>query len=470
MDLRPLPGDAAAVRAAAADLQAAIPQLRTGHAAAVRLQELLDGEHWRGEAFTAFARTVERKPLAPALERAVDAMGEAAAHLHRFAARFDDHQAELAHLRAQAAAVGAGTDPTDPAAAEAAEAELRAIERRAAAVHDDHRRDLDELAAVLGALGEEPTFAEPPPSAWDRVAGAVGGIADVAWSFGTGVVEGVRDLAVGIYELAELLLTPQGWATIASSGDELAAIWRAAVDDPLGFAAALGSALLDLDTLRDDPARWLGRRVPDLVLALATVGAGTVAGRAAASVRGVRSARFAERFLDRDPLDLSPAAAADRLRRSDGVAGRYVALGVDEADLHRIGSGALTSAETPLGRLALRVDGGLAGLPGGTALRQAPGLVLDEIRGVTDAAFDRGLHALGTPTELPGTLWMKRHFADQVTFGTTSRLARWDGLLVGAPALSPAAYAGVAAVEVLDLADLAADAHGAAQAAVEVSR
>jgi len=465
--LVPLPGDPGALRAAASDLQSTIPQLRAAHVAAVRLERLLDGDHWRGEAFEAFTRVVERKPLPVALDRAVDRIGQAAEHLRAYAARLEELQQAMAHLRARAASVPA-PGPDDAAAAEAVAAELRAIEAQARELHDDHRRALEEVAGTFGWLSEEPTFAEPPPSAWERATGALGGLVDVAWSFGTGVVEGVRDMALGIYDLGRLLLTPSGWETILSSGDEVWAVLQYAWANPGAFLAELGSALLDLDTLREDPARWLGRRVPDLLLAVATMGAGTVGARAAASVRGVRTARFAEQAFGRPRLDLSPGAAADRLGGLDGMAGRYAGLGVDEGRLARVDGGALARTDTPLGRLATEVDGRLARVPGGTSLRQAPGIVLDEIRGVTDRPVDVALDRLGLGTEVRGAPWVRRTFGNVVTGGLTNQLGMADGLLVGAPALSPLAYGSIATVQAVSLLDKGADVHGAVEAALTV--
>lgn len=462
----PLPGDPAAVRGAAADLHHVVPQLRTAHVAAVRLEEVLAGEHWRGEAFDAFRGVVERKPLPAALAGAIDAMGEAAQQLLGFAARFEANQRELDHLRRQAEAVQASlaaADPTDlaaVAAAEAAAAELRSLELRAQAVHDEHRAATTELGATLDRLSEEPTFAQPPPSTWERFTGAVSGAFGAAWSFGTGVVEGVRDLVVGIYELASLL-NPARWPELWANRGQIAAVLQYAWEHPGEFLGQLGSALLDLETLREDPARWLGRRVPELLLSLATVGAGTVGARAAASVRGLQGLRLADRLQDRTSPLLSAAHSAERLRAADGLAGRYVRIGVDETRLAHHGTGAFARTDTPLGRLAVALD---AGVPGAGGARQLPGLVLDEIRGFTDIPVD------ATPAHLPDRVvdlagpTLKRSFASWATNGLTADLGMLDGLLVGAPALSPGAYASIAGVQSLSIAERAVSLHDLVQA------
>lgn len=464
----PLPGDPGAVRAAAADLQHVIPQLRTAHAAAVRLEELLDGAHWQGQAFQAFSRVVERKPLVPALDRAIAAMAEAAGQLRWFAEGFEDHERQLDHLRQQAAAVQAGIDPADPASAEAAAAEVRSLEQRAHAVHDEHHAAGVRVASVLDQLSEEPTFAEPPPSNWERVTGAageaLGEAVSVVWSFGTGVVEGTRDLVVGVYEVVRLL-DPARWPELWAHRGQVLAVLEYAWEHPLEFAGALGTVLLDLDTWREDPARWLGRRVPDILLTLATMGAGTVGARAASSVRGLRGLRLADRLLDRSPDAISAANAAARLRQADGIAGAYARIGADGSRLAHHGSGAFARTDTPFGELARALD---ARVPGAGAGRQLPGLALDEIRGLTDIPVDAALaHLPGPVVDLAGPT-VKRTFASWATNGLTSDLGTIDGLLVGAPALSPATYAALAGVEVLNVTDRIVGASDLVEAAIAI--
>jgi len=451
----PLPGDAGAVRAAAADLQHVIPQLRTAHVAAVRLQELLAGEHWQGEAFAAFSRVVERTPLASALERAISSMAEGAEQLRWFATRFEDHQAQLDHLRQQAAAVQAGIDPADPAAAEAAAAELRSLEQRARAVRDEHRASLAQVGAALDELAEEPTFAEPPPSTWERFTGAAADAAGAAWSFGTGVVEGTRDLVVGVYEIARFM-DPARWPELWANRGQVLAVLEYALAHPAEFAGALGTALLDLDTLREDPARWLGRRVPEVLLAVASLGAGTVGARAAASVRGMHGLRLADRLVGRAPGVISAADAAAQLRRADGIAGAYARLGADGTRLAHHGSGAFALTDTPLGDLALALDEGVSGAGVG---RQLPGLALDEIRGFTDIPVDAVLARLPDRAgDLAGPP-IRRSFATWATNGLSADLGVIDGLLVGAPALSPTTYGALVGVEVLSLSERAVGVH-----------
>lgn len=459
-----LPGDSGAIRAAAGDIAGTIPRLRTAHHAAVRLDEVLTGGCWQGEAFDAFRQVVERKPPPQALDVAVDRMARAIDELARFAARFDEHQAQLRHLRAQAAEVAAGSNgDLDPAEAAAAADRLRVIEEQARAVHDEHRRSLDSVAEVFDWLDDETTFAQPPPSNWERVSGAFGdaveGLGDLAASFGLGVYEGFRDLVLGIRDLV-LLLDPRGWPGLWAERGQLVTILQYAWDNPVEFLGELGAALLDLDTLFSDPARWLGRRVPDLLLALATVGAGTVGARAAGSVRTLRGPL---RTAADAAAPLGPATAGGRLRIADGIAGRYVRIGADDARLTSTGAGAFSRTDTVLGRLATRFD---ALGPAAQVGRQLPGTVLSEIRAITDLPVDMILRRLplGDTTSGAATPWAGRAFGDLATNGFTSRLGMIDGLLVGHSALSPQAYAAIATVAGVDLLDSAAGVLGTADA------
>lgn len=451
-----LPGDSAAVRSAAGDIAGSVPRLRTAHGAAVRLEEVLVGTHWQGEAFDAFRRVVERKPLPAALDVAMDRMGRAAEELQRFASRFDDHQDQLRHLRGQAEALSASLHgEVDPMAAAEVAARLRAIEERAQDVHEQHRRSLDLVADVFDWLDGETTFASPPPSTWERATGALW---DVASSFGLGIHEGFRDLVLGIRDLL-VLLDPRGWSELWAQRGQLVAVLQYAWDEPVEFLGELGSAVLDLDTLFSDPARWLGRRVPDLLLALATVGAGTVGSRAAGTVRTLRGPLT--RATNRTEGALP--SVGERMRAADGIAGRYVRVGVDEARLTRTGSGAFARTDTVLGRLATRAD--QLG-PAVQVGRQLPGALLDDIRTVTDLPLTRAMDHLGVTgqgREAVGP-WAGRAFGSWATNGFTSQLGMVDGLLVGHAALSPQAYATLATVTGVSILDSGADAVGAAEA------
>ena len=293
------------------------------------------------------------------------------------------------------------------------------------------------------------------------VGDAVGGIWDVASSFGVGVYEGFRDLLVGIYDLITLL-DPRGWPELWAKRGQLVAILQYAWDNPVEFLGDLGAALLDLDTLFSDPARWLGRRVPDILLALGTAGAGTVAARAAGSVRTLRGplARAAR------VTDVPSRTPGEQLRRADGLAGRYARIGADDTRLTQTGRGALTRTDTVLGRLATRADGlGHAVQTG----RQVPGAVLGEIRAVTDVPLNRALDRLPMTEGMRATVtpWAGRTFGSFVTGGFTGQLALVDGLLVGHAALSAKAYASLASVTGVRALDHLAGAVGFGQAVVE---
>ncbi|MBI2169352.1 MAG: hypothetical protein HYU28_07620 [Actinobacteria bacterium] len=139
---------------------------------------------------------------------------------------------------------------------------------------------------------------------------------DTATSLTTGFVEGTVGLitgVVGILELgvrlspARLLLDPEGFlADAESTATTVANVYSAFRQDP----GAMLSATLDLDLLASDPARWVGRAVPDVILAIATTGAGT------AIEGGTRGARIASGLGNTALRASDDAARAARISRA----------------------------------------------------------------------------------------------------------------------------------------------------------
>ena len=246
MDVPLLPGSSSGLRASAAHLRSTLPDLDTAHRAAVQIEAITDGDHWRGEAFDAFRSVTERKPLPAAIDGARARMEEAAARLDWLAGRFDDNQETLRWCRARLA----GLDAEDPAAA----AERAAIDRDASRAWDDQREAARSVADLFDWMDDQPVFAEPPPSVLERVGrGAV--------SVVHGFAEGTWDLVSGLGQIA-LLFNPaalpftlqRAW----ENRDQFMAVLQWAWDDPGAFFSQLGRAMLDLDMLLEDPAR-LGR-------------------------------------------------------------------------------------------------------------------------------------------------------------------------------------------------------------------
>ena len=443
-DIRLLPGSSVDLRAGAAAVRATLHDLDRARAAAVRIAEITGGEHWSGEAFEVFRAVVDRKPLPAALDHARSRMEQAAAGLDRLATAFDSDQQTLRWCRHRLAGLrDAAGSASDELRAEI-EAEMRAVLRDADDAWSNHRRSLSELADLYDWLDDQPTYAKPPPSALERIGGAVG-------SFVIGVGEGTWDMVTGVAELAMLLnpvMLPFTIHDAIENRDQIMAVLQYAWDNPGEFLTELGKSMLDWETLMDDPARWLGRRVPDILLTLATGGMGKVGTSAALSVRGFRGARTADTLTDalRITDRMAPAVALSRnadeaagLLGSRGVMARLNRLGADPGRLARAGeAGAFARSDTVLGRLATRFDD--AGGGATTVARQIPGRLNDEIRGVVSipSRLVRGQFGGNVVVDRLTGPMSQAMTASHLTNGWTGRLGMIDGLLVGGPALSPA--------------------------------
>ncbi|MGH8902355.1 MAG: putative T7SS-secreted protein [Egibacteraceae bacterium] len=241
----------------------------TGQAADA-FHEWFDGEPARwigcGEAFSsaATALTIYVGVLEWAQGQAGEALrlwneGEAAT-----ARAKADHQREVAQANQQAAATGT-TAPSipfvDPGEAKRTEAQGLLATARSQLHTAGEQADT--------TVGQARDKAPEKPSLLGRIGETLG-------DFGRGVWEGVTGLAEFAWQVSptRMMIDPAGYA-----------------HDMLGLAAGLSTAVtnpkeffktvVDWDTWKDNPARALGRLVPDLALALGTGGAGTAAARSA---------------------------------------------------------------------------------------------------------------------------------------------------------------------------------------------
>ncbi len=88
----------------------------------------------------------------------------------------------------------------------------------------------------------------------------------------------LNDLTSDLAALATGELTPEELATkYQPEAEDAQALFTAIKDHPGDVAIALGKAVLDWDTWADDPAKAIGHLIPDIVLAVATLGTGTLA-------------------------------------------------------------------------------------------------------------------------------------------------------------------------------------------------
>ncbi len=484
-DIALLPGDSWALRRSADEIRSTVTELATARIAAVHVEEITRGDHWRGEAFDAFRQVVSRDPLSPAIDHATARMHEAADQLAWFADRFDHLQSELRWCRSRHRALVAALEQAEAAAAaspdvaayhdtRAAElaAQIAAVRHRADAAWRDHDWAVEVVRDTFDRLDDQPRFAAPPPSALERVGGAalsfVEGVAGTLWSGTIGLAEGTRDLVVGLVEVAELLnplMAPFRLRDAWNDREQIVAVLEHAWNNPGEFFGELGTAMLDLDMLFEDPARWVGRRIPDILLTVATGGMGRIGTTAASSVRALRGAQIADRTVSRVGLVSRVANVASStadeaihaMSSSRTILQRVSSVGADTSRMERAGGlASLTRTDTAIGRLATRFD--QLG-PAAQLGRQVPGLLNEEIRGFTSIPrrmlddllpTNRFGEAAGNVLDHPTVAGaIDAHLSG----GLTSQLGLVDGLLNGAPALSPevlTGMAGLAGVDVLD--------------------
>ncbi|MDZ7674111.1 MAG: hypothetical protein U5K30_03455 [Acidimicrobiales bacterium] len=400
------PGDGRAIRRAAGELRATFAELTTARRAAEHVGAICDGAHWRGEAFEVFRVAVDRKPLPAAIDHARRAMEEAASRLEWFATRFDANTRTISWCRSRLLALGLvdGHVPADLAA------EVRRIVDDAERAWDDHRAALRAVADTFDRLDDAPTFATPPRSNLQKAVG----FTEAVNEFGVDVLLGAGEAAWELGKLAGQLSLfsnpvtgPVMWHRVWNARDQVGAVLSYAWDNPGAFTLELGKAIIDLDTWTEDGvARWIGHRIPDIVLTVATAGYGRVGTTAAAAVRGARATRAAD-------------AATDAL----GISRHF-------APLRHAGA---------LGR----ADAGLARLPG---------RLNDEIKGFTQLP-DRYVRQRFTGTTVAEQVSprLQGRLDALLTDGWTDRLGMLDGLVVGSSGLSPQAQTAMVGVLGADL-------------------
>lgn len=434
------PGDSESIRRAAEELRSTLTELATARRAATRVAAVCDGAHWRGEAFDVFRAAVDRKPLPEAIDHARSRMAEAAGVLDTFAARFEESIRTIAWCRSRLLALGLGEGPVP----EEHVAEVRRIVQDVEDAWDDHRAGLATVAAAFDRLDDEPTFARPPPSTFRRVAGVVEEVNDFTGEVLRGAGEALWELgsvAVQLGMFGHPVTAPVMWRRLWNARDQVGAVLAYAWDHPDDFVLDFGRAVIDLDTWTEDGvARWIGHRIPDVVLTLATGGTGRIGATAAATARTLRGARAADRVVD----GLGVTAHLGPGRRSIRGLDRLDRLGADTGRLDRMDrAGAFEPVDATLERIG----------------RQLPGRLSDEIKGFTE------LPGRIVGPRLPASALVdhagptvQRRLDSVLSGGWTSRLDTIDGLVAGSEGLSPRAQAAMVGVLGADLTNRLADA------------
>jgi hypothetical protein len=298
-------------------LAARMALLGNGFTAAANQLRAIEAGEWKGEAADAFRSVVGQEP--DKYDQAGTAFRVAAGASRSFASVLRDAQTRAGQtidlFESAEAATARWRDSVDRYESAQRRAESSGDEEemaRAAAMpspggdpgagnrdqaHGMLASARDEVAAegarAAAALEEQWQDAPNEPGLFDRIVGwggeFVGGVWDSVW----GTAEFLWSVST-----VRMIIDPEGWRRdVTALGQGL---WYG-ITHPVEF----GKILLDWDTWRENPARALGRLVPDLLLTLAT-------GGGAAAARGVRGASALRRLAGRADEVGDLATAANR--------------------------------------------------------------------------------------------------------------------------------------------------------------
>jgi hypothetical protein len=277
----------------------------------------IETETWRGPAADAFKAVMHQQP--GRYVTASEAFFAAAGAIAAYAAALEDAQAVLvrAELLAESGQAGqAGQEAADQQLATAMRA--NAMEDLAAA----------QAIAVLRAAEQA---APQRPGLFGRLVGdcwhdVVGSSVNVVIGFGKGTVA----MAEGLYQAGSLYEAQSdplfGWfdpGAQARADAELEALGSDATEHPVAFAETIGKNMVDWDEWSQNPDQALGEIFPNILLGIATDGAGPAAeagtevGEAVQSVSKVAevaSQTSAERQLAKEILR-SPTVTDAKLQK-----------------------------------------------------------------------------------------------------------------------------------------------------------
>ena len=423
--------DLVAVRRAAAGLRATAATLVDAEDALGRMDDALAAAEWTGAGADAYRASMGAVPLVAACRGGATVLVRAADALDQFAVEAGAALAELVAVQRLAGSL----DPALPAVGMLVGLVVERGDRARAGIDDAAGR----LAGVFDALDDETLLATPPRT-----------LADVTRDIGARVVHHHREAAFGAVAASiDLVTSLPEMAAIATvlanpllaghwvvtNRDDVAAVGGAFADDPDGFSLEVAKAVIDWEALQENPSRWVGSLAPDVVLAVATYGAGPAV---TATSRAARAFERADDVVD-------AMRAVDRV--GDAATGAL--------------PGALPGA---IGAPAVRGDAMLGRAVGGFdrafprvgRARRWPGGLKDDI----DARYGQALAAWRGP----GDRRVRRVGADaaETTLGRRLVLGRLPGyrslrdldrLVAGVPALPDSAQAGLVAVHTADFLD-----------------
>ena len=313
----PIDGDPSEVRQFAHELRRLTGRLDVPRRAVVSLQAVRHSALWDGDAFLAFLTLVEKLPKPADIDNAVDRFHWLASELETFADVLEECQAENRRCRRE-------LDDAHPPGAELTDevlSTMSGIGLQASRVLERLAEASVRLRQVFDDMDRLTVYAEPPPGVLERVGDGLDAFRTwnerVATEFAIGIGVGAWETVKGVGMLAFYLnpaVLPFTAKKVWQDRESIVAVATFARQHPQVFATEMGKAVVDWETLDESPARWLGKLVPDVLLAVATTGSGNIASKATGST--VDTLRAVDRLADAGE-DVSKAGRA--LQRSRAV-------------------------------------------------------------------------------------------------------------------------------------------------------
>lgn len=315
-DIALLEGSASELRTCATDLRTLAGELQPAWEACQQLQLITDGTSWNGDGFNAFRGKVDKNPTTADIDNAQSMMSSAAGTLDTLAGGVEDCQGRIEWCRRRIDALAL---PDDGDLSDDVKPQVEAIKHDADSARTDYEHHLVTAGHSFEALTDETVYAEPPPGFFEKLGNVVLGGLKFAGDFLVGIVEGVWEMVKGLYMIVAFVAQPWKWP---EAWDTIVMIAKYAYSDPMGFLGMVGSAMIDLETLKENPAKWLGKLVPNIALAILTGGAGTAA--SALSRVGAFASRFSRLARVADKLSgvAKVATKVDKFGRADNLARR----------------------------------------------------------------------------------------------------------------------------------------------------
>jgi hypothetical protein len=315
-DIELLEGSPSELRSCANDLRTLAGELQPAWTACVQLTRIADGTSWNGDAFNAYRSKVDKNPTAADIDNAQSMMNQAAGTLDTLASGVEECQGRIQWCRQRIDALGLPEEGDIP---EDKKTQVETIKRDAEDARSDYEGHLNSAGRSFEDLTDRTVYAEPPPGFWEKVGNAVVGGLKFVGDFLVGIVEGVYELVKGLVMIVAFVVQPWKWP---EAWDTIVMIAKYAYQDPMGFLKMVGSAMIDLETLKENPAKWLGKLVPNIALAILTGGAGTAA--SVLSRVGAFASRFSRlaRVVDKMNSVAKVATKVDKFGRADNMARR----------------------------------------------------------------------------------------------------------------------------------------------------